>query len=140
MPKIAVYEIIVDRAEGPAADCGSSTFRTWTDAESHLLGICRSQPAGRHGYDKCDFCITYQDGQTYEGRYDSAHPRSNAYSGTLADHIRNNLLFLAGERCPPHMTPGEYAATVQRYGKVEAARAFLAAYEIGADHEAVCPA
>jgi hypothetical protein len=40
------------------------------EAEKRIVTI-RSTVSHNEGYDKCDFKIEFEDGETYEGRYDA---------------------------------------------------------------------
>ncbi len=105
--KIAAKTITIHQAEGPHADCVKTTHSTWVDAEARIQRICDTAPKDGCYY-KTDFQVEFADGEIYSGRYDSAHPESKAYEGTLAKHIRNHLEFYAGLRRPGHMSEADY--------------------------------
>ncbi len=109
--KIAMRNLLIHQAEGLSVDCISTTHTTWKDAEDRIQRICAKVPKDS-GYYKCDFRIHFVDGEEYEGRYDAAHPEASAYEGSLADHVRNHLLFYAGLKCPSHMKEADYERIV----------------------------
>lgn len=65
------------------------------------------------GYYKTDFTVTYEDGETYEGRYDIG-----ADAPTLGSHIRGFIKSLERH-------PADNESVVEEY------RTFAATYEIG---------
>lgn len=68
--KPQIKYIIIERAEGLAAECGQPMIRkTFAEAALLLRQMARTAPdAG--GYDKCDFYVIWNDSETYRGRYD----------------------------------------------------------------------
>jgi len=133
--KVKAVKIIIDRAEGLAHECRKTEHVSWREAEERISQIRRTAPK-EGGYDKCDFQVIFADGDDYKGRYDAKH-WSIADEGGLASHINSYLNFLAGNRCPAHMTQDEYekAMAVREHripGIRQQAIDFLATYEIGA--------
>lgn len=105
--------IWLNRAEGPIEECGAITLtgrNLWKRA--NLILQTWSETAPQDGcYDKCDFTITYEDGETYTGRYDLKH--WSVEIPNLAQHVSDFVTFHAG-RCeesslPEHMQNGAYA-------------------------------
>jgi hypothetical protein len=127
--KIKVTQIMIHRAEGPTEKCVKRLFTDWASAEAHISNICYSIRPGRPGYDKCDFSITYADGMVYSGRFDAKNPMDEQQS--LASHIREHLQFLAGEKCPRHITTEQYDRLLAEYKCTEAAKHLLESYQIG---------
>jgi hypothetical protein len=125
--KLPAIGFQITRAEGRTDLCFTSEHTTWADAEERIGNICRTAPK-EGGYDKTDFTIWFADGECYKGRYDAAHPLARAYEGTLARHVREELLFASGRKRPGHMTPEQYAQLIAGYS--EGAAAFLDTYEI----------
>ena len=114
--KVKVLRIEIDRAEGPQDKCGKRTFGTWEQANDYLRGVCLEQPK-TGTYDKCDFRLVYDDGETYAGRYDAAHPEASAYEGSLGDHVRSHLLFVTGLQKPDWMDQEKYDNVLAGYRK-----------------------
>lgn len=106
-------EIKLTRVEGPTGHCGTRTvtgIAIWAVASSVLHGWSHTAPGapGRYpgGYDKCDFWITFEDGFVYSGRYDLVH--FSKEMPNLAKHLRENVEFYSGQKCPAHLTQDAY--------------------------------
>jgi hypothetical protein len=125
--KIGVREIRLERAEGPSPLPGPRTVASFEEADAVLREWARTAPEGG-GYDKCDFRITYADGDTYEGRYDLTRGMDE---GTLARHVQCHVLFYAGLWMPPHLTEARYRNVVAR-AEVANYRVFAERYDLGA--------
>lgn len=72
--KKKAVSISLRRAEGRPVKCitvthDAKTGDVWAAARATLLGWARTAPEGG-GYDKCDFWVRFEDGETYEGRLD----------------------------------------------------------------------
>lgn len=121
--------IVITPVEGPGKD--PLTFSTWRKAEEYINRLCADAPQDG-SYWKTDFSITWADGETYEGRYDAAHPHSRSHEGSLAQHCLDFLTFRAGLRCPNHLTQAQYDDIMRDefHGPVVIAEAtrFLKAY------------
>lgn len=133
--KVKAVSIWLHRAEGRHDECVSLTVEggdVWSKANGVLMKWSHTAPK-ELGYNKCDFKVTYADGQTYEGRYDLVH--SSREYPSLERHVSDFLTFLAGTRCPPHMKEADYRRVLsyQQYQEsMEPAKQFLATYQIGA--------
>lgn len=133
---IKPVKIEVHRGEGPQSECDGKwhAFSTFREAEILLSKWAQTAPK-KGGYDKCDFKVTYEDGETYDGRADITHEHRFGYS--LSRHMNDFLTFYAGTRCPPHMKQEDYEAFLarERRGGEESiqksAAEFLAKYQIG---------
>ena len=107
MGKINVKSIILTRAEGPAAECDKpQTVTNWSEADKVLEQWSKTAPKDCKTYDKCDFIINYEDGETYKGRYDLKHWLCEPPN--LAWHVRDFVTFHAGKRKPSWMTDKQY--------------------------------
>lgn len=120
--------IVLERAEGPAKECGR---RIQCDTYSHaslILGQWARTAPATGGYDKCDFWVTWEDGETYQGRVDLERKHSTGYD--LRRHMLDFLTFYTGERRPFHLTAAQYAAALagDPLGKPEEVKAFIAKY------------
>lgn len=59
------------------------------------------------GYLKTDFKIVFLNGEIYRGRYDIT--KDGFENGkTLAEHIRDFILFNSGQKCPKHLKKEDY--------------------------------
>jgi hypothetical protein len=130
-PKI----ITITRAEGPTAECNKPrTASSWLEANFALRCWASTAPENG-GYDKCDFKVEFEDGETYEGRYDLVHYRKE--NPDLARHVRDFCRYLAGE-LPSWCTKPKDIERV-RYHQAELAKdgsradaiQFLANYDLG---------
>jgi hypothetical protein len=126
--------IRLERAEGRVRECESVVFvrpSMWQDANLRLFQWSMTAPRDG-GYHKCDFRVTFEDGETYEGRYDLVHHTVDRPN--LERHMRNHVDFSTGDWTPPHMTKARHGAYLQDVvgsEKVEAYRKFRAEYQIG---------
>ena len=111
----------------------------WEDVYSFLLLAAAQIPADRLGYDKTDFRVTWEDGETYEGRLDLKNPASGRESDTnIAEHIRSHCIFYGGIAMTPAyrnrwhwMTEESYAEIMEHTkDKAEYLR-FLDEYQLG---------
>lgn len=130
--KPALIEIV--RAEGPTNLCGiTQRAKGWADANMILRANSTTAPKGG-AYDKHDFKVTFEDGQTYSGRYDLKHWEEE--QPDLAGHVRAFLRYLAGH-APAWMT--ENPEVLAHYQKdreanpeeVAEAKRWLETYDVG---------
>ena len=95
IPRIAVKEIELDRAEGPTHLCGKVIVSDFASANLRLATWALTAPKSGKGYNKIDFKVTWEDGETYEGRYDLNQEVEDDEKGQdLARHIRHHLYFI----------------------------------------------
>jgi len=127
---IKAVKFELNRAEGPSALCGpAQPVTTWKDADNILRQWSRTAPDKGQGYDKCDFTITWADGETYTGRYDLKR-HDGGFTDLLGYHVRSFLTFYSGNRRPDWMTPDQYEQTLNGVNRSEYSD-FLSKYEIG---------
>lgn len=131
MDKIHVKSITITRAEGTIEEVDRpKTISSFEEADRVLREWSETAPK-ELGYDKCDFTITYEDGETYKGRYDLKH-WATEYPN-LGKHVREFLTFHAGKRKPAWMTEEQYESFLQQPHvqrvKLESER-FLESYQI----------
>lgn len=98
--KIKMQEIHITRIEGPldgAIPAGDSRrFVCWHDAESYLHRICLSIDPNQAGFDKVQFAVKFDDGETFTGRYPATNPQSRSYMPPdLRTRIREYAGFMA---------------------------------------------
>ena len=132
MNKIAVKSITIHRAEGPSALCRKTTHKNWVEAEKRIIGI--RSTVKHNGYDKCDFVVIFEDGETYEGRYDAMSLASSGFG--LAAHVNSWLGYNAGTMKPAHMTDKQYQESLARSeqrnpGFAKECKEFMEKYQIG---------
>jgi len=125
--------IEITRGEGPAVLCGrTQTFDgpdCWAEANRWLFRQSTTFP--RHGgYDKHDFVVTFDNGETYEGRLDCKHASCGGNDLNVASHVRGFQEFYAGVRRPAHMSPERYEEFMRHNAHAEEARDFLANYAV----------
>jgi hypothetical protein len=137
MAKSKVVSVVLHRGEGPtrgAYPAGTTAKVPSIDqADQVLRRWSHTAPPVTGGYNKCDFTITWDDGETYSGRYDLQSVDSGARID-IAKHVRDYLSLLAGVSRPHHWTAQQhttYLATIG-YGKTEQAEAarFLRDHEL----------
>lgn len=107
MGKKEVQSITLTRAEGPSAECDKPQAVTgWQEADMVLKRWAETAPKDCQTYDKCDFTITYSDGETYTGRYDLKNWLCEFPD--LGKHVRDFVTFHAGQRKPAWMSDEQY--------------------------------
>jgi hypothetical protein len=137
MSKIQIKSIEIERAEGLITECVRVTVANFAQAESTLGRWSQTAP-NNGGYHKCDFKVTFVDGETYEGRYDLSRNRADQDAPTLKEHILRHVRFYAGayrEALPSylsHMTLTNYHRMIGRLTTDQQAEyaKFLETYEI----------
>lgn len=130
--KIKAKEIVFSRAEGPSDECITVSCSSFGEVNRVINQAARTAPA-LGGYDKCDFSVVFEDGETYKGRYDMVRDDMTR-TGMLEQHMRSHMEFYAGLSCPPHMTAEEYAGYLSRsqvYAPSGDYAEFLVKYRIG---------
>ena len=139
--KIAIEKIILNRAEGRLEGTlypvdKPRTFYRFADANAMLRGIAREQARdGRTlGYDKVDFTIHWQDGETYSGRADVT---ADGDDTDLRRHVLDFLDYLACTRRPGWMDDATWqraCADNEREGYKARAQAMLDGYHLDDEH------
>lgn len=118
MNKIKMVKITLERAEGPADLTGKPvTFNSWKEANWWLQKqavFCTESE-----YDKTDFVVTYEDGDTYKGTYE-LKKEDMFRSKMLEQHMKNFLEAVATGKWDRYQP-----------GISEEAKEFLERYEIG---------
>ena len=112
MPKAKVKRISIKRCEGPIAECVDYT--TEYNPESGVTGLWsrinhtlsrwgETAPVdGVGGYDKCDVIVEWENGMTLRTRFDLVHGGTTHNGLSLRTAVSNEVMFYAGEWCPPH--------------------------------------
>lgn len=138
--KIRARSITLRRLEGDRQrdDFSSHTLTplddksVWERANSLLRKWSETAPRRGKGYHKVSFIVTYEDGETYQGRFDLKH--YTVEYPDLAKHIYRSVAFYAGRYRPPHMTEEQYKEFLEDRLVVEIRtdyENFLDNYEIG---------
>lgn len=90
MFKLKAVQFTLTRLEGPRRFCDKpETVFSWKEADEVLQFWALSAPDDGT-YDKVNFEIVYQDGTTYEGRFDLKHKhwfKSNLLGKHMMDHL-----------------------------------------------------
>ncbi|MCA8270374.1 hypothetical protein [Burkholderia vietnamiensis] len=128
--RIGVKRITVTRGEGPADLCGKQKSVSTFDHANLVLSRWSATAPDSGGYDKCDFEIEFQDGSTYQGRYDLKH--FTCATANLAGHVQELALFYTGRHTPAHMTPERHQAFLSGHRETVASyQTLIDKYEIG---------
>lgn len=133
--KIPVKEIRLQRIEGSIGldSFDPVTVTTWAEANAILRSWAKTAPGPGQGYDKCDFTVTWQDGETYNGRYDLEGRETE--TADLAAHVMAHARFMAGQ-WRSWASPEQYAAILADHEKLTPGvtaewAAFVAGYDLG---------
>jgi hypothetical protein len=98
---IPVKKITITRAEGLTELCGRPMeFPSFTDAKIWLMLQDETYP--KHGgYDKHDFKVEFEDGETYEGRLDCQHSSCKYPDQDVKEHIAHHVRWMSGREANP---------------------------------------
>lgn len=126
---IPITKITLTRVEGPPKECVTKHATTFTHANIILTAWSHSAPKDG-GYDKIDFTVQYQDGETYCGRYDLIHWEGG--EPDLQAQVDHALHAYAGLRKPPWVETERYTRFLRRLGEdvITRFRHFLENHEI----------
>lgn len=129
--------IMVYRAEGLIDECIKVEL---SDAEpealyrmaQNIIHQWRWTAPTTGGYDKVDFKLTFEDGDTYTGRLDIKGFGCEDNDSYIKEHVKRHLRFMAGLCKPGHISDAEYAAYLRRLpdGAVADAKRALATYDV----------
>ena len=109
--RIRVAAITITRAEGRTEECGKPiTVSTWREAND-VLSLWGITAPTEGGYDKCDFKVTWANGETHVGRYDLTGDETP----NLAAHVRNFYGFMTLRLIPPRYNTPDQIARFRRY-------------------------
>lgn len=126
--KIQATTITLTRAEGMIHECMTltvsatdvrnelgdrvgdfiATTDVWRRANAVLAAWSRTAPRSG-GYDKCDFRVTYADGDTYDGRYDLKAIAADGYP-SIERHMFRHCECSSGRQKPAHATREQWDA------------------------------
>lgn len=125
-------KIVVERWEGRITECGKEEVEgadVWSRANAILLRWSRTAPSEGGGCHKCGFTVTYEDGETYEGRYELTRKWPS-----IQNHMREHVMFSAGLVTNPWMGEERYRAYLNEIvgeEKMADYKKFLSEYEMG---------
>jgi len=131
---IKVKSVKVERAEGPTEECVPHTFEgpdAMEEAQTQMTLWSKTAPGKGHGYDKCDFVVTFEDGETYEGRYDLQDTGLNDSGDTISYQMHHFLGFMAGSYRPGWIDDEKWDKACKYHkesGEAQSAREFLEKY------------
>jgi len=135
MSKVQPVKIEIRRAEGRTDECTDwKAYESFADAD-RMLGLWARTAPKDGSYHKCDFRVTYADGETYEGRFDLVFKDLHG-TELLERHMRDHVTFSAGVRCPGHISEADYARYLNEIVGAECMasyRKFLDSYEMGGE-------
>lgn len=104
--KTKLKSVVFGYAEGAPAEKGpflKKPYHTWSEANRAVSEMAHYSGVG--GYDKTDFTVTWQNGDTYEGNIGVEHKMTSGRP--LSEHIASHLRFVAGTK-PTHLTEEQY--------------------------------
>jgi len=107
-----VTSVKLARVEGFEDECVTVVVPTLEEASRVLGRWARTAPEGGC-YDKCDFAVTWADGEKYEGRVDLEHKHVGGYD--LLGHMRDFAGFLAGVLKPAWMDDALWETARERH-------------------------
>jgi len=134
--KVAIKSVWLNRAEGPSAQCGDVTFAGANVVQEVLDKLWQwglSAPKNG-GYDKVDFKVEWEDGETYEGRFDMKYGGTDA-GETFWASLQSRLELWACKRRPSHFSDENWAyhcKDCEESGWKEGAEKMLAEYDLAA--------
>lgn len=109
--KIPVKTIEIVRIEGPIELCDKKYLASSYGEANVILRTMSDTAPSRGGYDKCDFKVIFEDGETYEGRYDLKHwscEQDEGPSINLKERVGGYCRFMAGLIHPSWMKDDEW--------------------------------
>jgi hypothetical protein len=111
-----VKGISITRVEGAPVGSANARADSWAHADT-VLHRWSESVARDGGFDKCEFTVEWEDGETYQGRFDLVNWRDA--EPDLAKHVRELAYFYTGRLRPNHMTPEVYAAFLEERSAVQ---------------------
>lgn len=128
--KIGVSKIVITRAEGPSNLCGKpQVYCDWSMAEAGFRSSNVTLPGPEMGYDKHDFIVYFQDGETYEGRLDVKQRCCPDNDQNVKEHVNSFMSFYAGIGKPGWMSLENYERALIGVKKEEYLE-FLRKYDV----------
>ena len=130
--KVGVKSIWLKRAEGHTPLPQPVTVSSYAEATKVLQDWARTAPEAGQGYDKTDFKVTFEDGETYDGTLDLKGIDVPNNDTDVAKHIFDFMYFYTGKANPSHMKPQAYRDYIATQGEDSKKNAldFLAKYDL----------
>lgn len=114
--KVPVKSITFLYKEGKETLSGLMPLVTRTYSTANDMMRIWANDAPKDGScDKTDFVVLWEDGSEYSGTYPLMHPESTQQPVDLAEHVRSNLAFNAGQDRPTHISAEEYEAYIKQH-------------------------
>ena len=133
--KVKIQKVWINRAEGPVDSCGAKIFEgddALRLAQRQMADWGITAPDPGDGYNKCDFVVEYEDGETYAGRYDLQSTGYGDDGQTIGGQMRQQLRFVAGDWRPAWCNDKEWDSICERHkGEKEDALDWLENRELG---------
>lgn len=128
--KIPVAKIILERAEGMPHECVKKEFVSFFTANNQLELWGFTAPEKDNGYDKVDFEIQWEDGETYKGRFDLQKGGRESDGSNLQGHVKGMADYYMGKSKWAMESYGKekYMELIKEHQ--EEAREFLEKYEL----------
>lgn len=127
-------DVSYSKAKKQVEKVGERTTSSLEAADAILRRWSKTAPEKGHGYHKVDFKITWQDGESYDGRYDLEH-EDGTKKNLIGEHVQQFLSFHAGYWCPPHLTREEYVKYLEQSGFGEGSENRVMARKLLEDYE-----
>lgn len=128
--KIGVKEITITRAEGLSRLCGiTRKYDSWEAARKGMPLFNGTYPEPGQGYDKHDFRVIFEDGETYTGRLDVKQLAAVDNDQDVKQHVRDFIQFYTGKLRPLWMTQAQYEQALEGVNRQEYVD-FLEKYDI----------
>jgi hypothetical protein len=106
MSKSKISSVLLNRAEGPSAECGKVTIAGGETVMGDVLAVFSkwgqtAPDPDPGGYDKCDFTVVWENGDEYAGRFDMQKGGTDG-GETFWTSLKGRLEYYACLRRPLH--------------------------------------
>ena len=119
-----VIKVVLNRAEGPTAECGKKEFVGQAIRDGDVLKTLRQwgMTAPKNGgYDKVHFEVEWEGGHSYCGRFDMKFGGTDG-GETFWVSLRNRMEFYACRRRPSHFKDDHWQAHL-KHSEMDGAKA-----------------
>jgi len=128
--KVGVSKIVITRAEGLTKLCGKPhMYSSWELAKYGLARDNSTYPGMNQGYDKHDFVVYFEDGETYSGRLDVKQLICGDNDQDVKKHVNEFMSFYAGIFKPGWMSLENYEKALSDVNREEYLE-FLRKYDV----------
>ncbi len=112
---VPVKKIVITRVEGPIKLCDRPMeFKDFNSASAWLASQSPTFPKDG-GYDKHDFTVEFEDGETYSGRLDCMHFSCRNADLDVKRHIVSHCEWMSGRTAHPWCGEEEYRRMIATY-------------------------